>query len=156
MMIHGTVFENTEIEYKCNLSEMTPPGRGWVKEMTTKQLAIYLSRELRKKQTHAEAIFWKAVRSNRFLDSNFLRQHPIFFTYREKEKFFIADFYCRRLKLIIEIDGGIHQQQADYDQIRCELLSIQHDLEIIRFTNSEIMNDINNVLLKIKEFVTHK
>ena len=101
--------------------------------MTQKQSAILLARELRKHQTPAESTVWQAIRNNKFMNSKILRQHPIFYTYRQKEKFFIADFYCRKSKLIIEIDGGIHEQQADYDQIRSELLAIQHDLRVVRF-----------------------
>ena len=90
------------------------------------------------------------------MNLKFLRQHPIFYTYREKEKYFIADFYCRRIKLIIEIDGGIHKQQIDYDQIRSELLAIQHDLRVIRFTNEEIQKYINSVLKRLQKFVINK
>lgn len=90
------------------------------------------------------------------MNHKFLRQHPIFYTYREKKIFFIADFYCRRIKLIIEIDGGIHKQQIDYDQIRGELFAIQHDLRVIRFTNKEIQKDINSVLKRLQKFVISK
>jgi very-short-patch-repair endonuclease len=55
--------------------------------------------------------------------------------------------------LIIEIDGGIHEQQGDYDQIRSELLVIQHDLCVIRFTNEEIMKDMDTVLMRLKNFI---
>ena len=122
--------------------------------MTTKQTAILFARELRKHLTPAEAIFWQVIRNNKFMNHIFLRQHPIFYTYRNKEKFFIADFYCRRLKLIIEIDGGIHERQTDYDLIRSELLAIQHDLRIIRFTNEEIIKDMDTVLTRLQKFVT--
>ena len=121
--------------------------------MTQKQSAILLARELRKHQTPAESTVWQAIRNNKFMNSKILRQHPIFYTYRQKEKFFIADFYCRKLKLIIEIDGGIHEQQADYDQIRSELLAIQHDLRVIRFTNEEIIKDIDAVIKRLRKYV---
>jgi len=124
--------------------------------MTPKQSAILLARKLRKHQTPAESIFWQSIRNNKFMNLKFLRQHPIFYTYREKEKYFIADFYCRRIKLIIEIDGGIHKQQIDYDQIRSELLAIQHDLRVIRFTNEEIQKYINSVLKRLQKFVINK
>jgi len=124
--------------------------------MTTKQMAIYLARKLRKNQTKAEMVFWQAVRNKKFMNYKFLRQYPIFYIYEKKEKFFITDFYCNSLKLFIEVDGGIHNQQKDYDKIRSELLSIQHDLRIIRFTNDEIIEDINKVLLTLRKFISHK
>ena len=96
--------------------------------MTARQLAISLARELRKNQTATESILWQVLRNKQFKNCKFLRQLPLFYTYGYRETFFIADFYCRRLQLIIEIDGGIHDQQSNYDWIRSDLLSIQHDL----------------------------
>ncbi len=98
-------------------------------------------------------MLWQAIRNNRFKNHKFLRQHPLFYKYGEQEKYFIADFYCRRLKLIIEIDGGHHKQEVDYDHIRNELLANQHDIQVIRFTNEEIMKDIDAVLTRLQKLV---
>jgi len=121
--------------------------------MKNEYLAIQIARELRKNQTPSELIFWEKVRNRRFKDYKFLRQHPIFYRYANKDKFFIADFYCRELNLVIEIDGGIHESQELYDQIRSEILLDQRDLRIIRFKNDEILNDINNVFRRLSDFI---
>ena len=118
--------------------------------MTTKQLAMQVSRELRKNQTTAEKVFWKNVRNKQLYGYKFLRQHPIFFTWQGQEKFFIADFYCRELKLVIELDGGIHLNQKDYDQKRSEIIRIQKDLRVIRFSNKDVLNNISHVINMLK------
>lgn len=120
---------------------------------TQKQLALIISRDLRKRQTSAEQIFWEKVKNKQFLGYKFLRQHPIFYEYYDKEKFFIADFYCRDLKLVVEIDGGVHEEQKDYDKIRTEILEAQHDLNVIRYENEEVTQGINKVLMNLKSVV---
>jgi very-short-patch-repair endonuclease len=72
-------------------------------------------RKLRRAETPAEKLFWRVIR-NRGLDGyKFLRQHPIFFEYEHERRFFVADFYCHACRLVVEIDGGIHAQQQEYD-----------------------------------------
>ena len=58
----------------------------------------------------AEKCFWNAVKTDRFMGLHFRRQQVI--------HGFIADFYCEELKLVVEIDGGIHEEQKDYDKLR--------------------------------------
>jgi very-short-patch-repair endonuclease len=118
--------------------------------MKVKQLATQISRELRKNQTTAEKVFWSVVRNKQIKGHKFLRQHPIFYQWNDKEKFFIADFYCRHLNLIVEINGGIHLQQKDYDQVRSEILQSQKDLRVIRFNNKEVLNNIQSILDRLK------
>ncbi len=118
--------------------------------MTVKQIATALSRDLRKKMTVAEKLFWHKIRNKQFMGYKFLRQHPLFYQYHSKSKFFIADFYCRELKIVIEIDGGIHEQQKDYDKIRSEILEILHELRIVRFKNEDVLENINKVLIKLR------
>ena len=120
---------------------------------TIKQKAIIASRDLRKKQTPAELAFWEKVKDRRFLGYKFLRQHPLFYEYYDKKKFFVADFYCRDLKLIIEIDGGIHEQQKEYDNIRTEILEVQHGYKVARFKNEDVLNEINKVLMILKSII---
>ncbi len=62
------------------------------------------------------------------------------------------DFYCHKLKLIIEIDGGYHdsKEQKLLDAERSEILEFQ-ELEIIRFTNIEVLENIEFVIKKIEE-----
>jgi len=101
--------------------------------------------------TESEKIFWGKVRAKQFMGYKFLRQHPVFYNYNNRLKFFIADFYCRELKIIIEIDGGIHEQQKDYDLIRSEILENQHDLKIIRYTNREVNINVQKVLIDLRK-----
>ena len=98
------------------------------------------SQELRKNQTEAEQILWEAIRK-KSLDVKFRRQHIIGAN--------IVDFVCLDHKLVIEVDGKIHLNQKEYDAERTkELESI--GFSVIRFTNEEITNEIENVISKIK------
>jgi very-short-patch-repair endonuclease len=106
------------------------------------------SRQLRKKQTPAETIVWKAVR-NRRLGFKIVRQKPVLLDYFNKKVAFIADFYCDEAKLVIEIDGSVHSKKSDYDSLRT-LLMQQKGLRLIRFTNDDVIGDINGVLRQIK------
>jgi very-short-patch-repair endonuclease len=60
-----------------------------------------LAKELRKAETEAEKILWSKLNRNQILNLQFRRQHPI--------NIFIADFYCPKIKLVIELDGSIHE-----------------------------------------------
>ena len=69
------------------------------------------ARRLRKNQTRTETIIWKALRNRSLLGKKFLRQHPIFADPYDNDAFFIADFYCHEHRLVIELDGEIHESQ---------------------------------------------
>ncbi|MCU0444432.1 MAG: leucine--tRNA ligase [Microscillaceae bacterium] len=92
--------------------------------------------------TEAENILWQALR-NKQLDIKFRRQHTI--------TDFIVDFVCLPKRLVIEIDGEIHQkpENQEYDNIRTEILE-ELGFKVIRFNNAEVINDLDNVLSKIK------
>ncbi|HLC82777.1 MAG TPA: DUF559 domain-containing protein, partial [Bacteroidia bacterium] len=98
------------------------------------------ARENRQPQTKAEDALWQCVR-NRKLESKFRRQHPI--------GVYIADFICLDKKLIIEIDGEIHNDTKERDAARTEALN-QLGFQVIRFTNEQVLNDIDSVLTSIK------
>ena len=95
------------------------------------------AKELRQTQTSAEEILWKILRRKQLGGYKFRRQHPI--------GPFIADFSNPALKLVIEIDGGIHSQQKDYDAARSTWLE-DRGYKIIRFTNEEIKENLEEVL----------
>ena len=65
------------------------------------------AKELRKTMTKCERILWNELRNRKLSDCKFRRQHPI--------DIFIADFYCHKKRLVIEVDGEIHKQQKEYD-----------------------------------------
>ena len=85
---------------------------------------------LRKNLTQAESLLWKRLRNNQ-LGVRFKSQHPI--------DIFIADFYCHKLKLVIEIDGGMHLAQKEHDDGRTSEMEYM-GIKVIRFTNEEVEN----------------
>jgi very-short-patch-repair endonuclease len=98
---------------------------------------------LRRNETKAEKLLWEKLRNNQLGGLKFRRQHPV--------NIYIADFYCHKFKLIIELDGDYHNQeeQKQKDEVRTEVLKL-NDLKIIRFKNEEVEQDINQVLITIK------
>lgn len=120
-----------------------------------REVAKQLCRELRKKQTNAEAIFWEAVRDRRFQGFKFYRQYPLFFDYLGKETFFIADFFCHEQKLVVEIDGKIHDCRKDHDQLRTFIINLMN-IEVVRFRNEEIENDLGDVLGRLTKLIEGK
>ena len=107
-------------------------------------LAKQAARDLRKRSTKTENIFWNLIRNRNFLNLKFRRQHPIVFEYDNQKRFFIADFFCFEKKLVIEIDGGIHESQKDYDELRTLIIN-ELGIKVVRFSNDEVLNDIEKV-----------
>ncbi len=102
------------------------------------------AQSLRKSMTHAEKKLWKYfLRTFKF---RVLRQRPI--------DNFIADFYCPKLKLIIEVDGGHHcaEDIKTYDEYRTKMLSV-YGVRVIRFSNEEVENDFSVVCDTINNFL---
>lgn len=67
---------------------------------------------------------------------------------------YIADFYCHPAALVIENDGPIHDQQTEYDAER-QMITELNELRVIRFTNDQVMNDLETVLSKISAAVSN-
>jgi very-short-patch-repair endonuclease len=107
------------------------------------------AKELRKNTTAAESILWKSLRNRKILGSKFRRQHPI--------GNFVADFYCHETKLIIELDGGYHneKEQTERDEARTQVIN-EFGINVIRFTNYEVINNLGTVLSKILEFFKNR
>ncbi len=105
------------------------------------------AKELRNKMTPAEEILWKKIHINEW-NIKFRRQHPI--------ANYIADFYCHQLKLVIELDGGIHEREEikQYDKARENDLK-ELGLTILRFKNEEIINNLTLTLAAISQTI-HK
>ena len=95
----------------------------------------------RRNPTEAEELLWKKVLSHKKTGYKFTRQKPV--------GRFILDFYCSELSLAIEVDGGYHKDRIYYDKARDEFLK-QIGIKTIRFSNSEIIKDIESVKLKIR------
>lgn len=114
--------------------------------------SIKRARELRQNMTGAEHLLWLNLRGRRLLNLKFLRQHPIIYQVSHNRPFyFIADFYCAEKKLVLEIDGLIHETQQEEDQHREEILE-SLGLNILRIKNEEV-EDIPKVLEKIRGYV---
>ena len=112
------------------------------------------ARELRQNMTEAEKALWQELRNRKFLKLKFLRQHPIIYQVIDnKPRYFIADFICYEKKLVIEVDGFIHEFQKESDEHREEILK-SLELNILRIRNEEV-EDILKVLEKIKRYVTN-
>ncbi|MGA3014182.1 MAG: endonuclease domain-containing protein [Bacteroidales bacterium] len=100
---------------------------------------IKRARLLRNTSTPSENILWSRIRKKRLSGIIFRRQHPI--------GPFIVDFYCHEAKLVIEIDGDIHdsQENKEHDENRTFELE-KLGLKVIRFKNEAITGNINEVL----------
>lgn len=114
-----------------------------------RQIAKQICRELRKNQKNAEKIFWEAVRNRKFMGLKFNRQYPIFFDYIGKKAFYVADFFCFEKRAVVEIDGKIHDYQKDRDKLRTFIIDMR-GIEVVRFRNEEVENDIEEVLERLK------
>jgi len=99
--------------------------------------------KLRNNMTLEEKMVWERCCNNQ-LGVRIRRQHPIWK--------YVADFYCHQVKLVIEIDGGIHLKKVnrEYDIDR-EMNLIDFGIEIIRFTNDEVRTDIDAVMQQMKD-----
>jgi very-short-patch-repair endonuclease len=118
------------------------------------QVAKEACRELRKRSTQSEKLFWQAVRNRQVLGKKFLRQFPIFFEYMDKKTFFIADFYCHANRLVVEIDGKSHDYQEEYDELRTYIIN-NLDIEVVRFKNEEIERGMSDVVERLRQVLTH-
>lgn len=92
--------------------------------------------------TPAEKILWKHLKANRLNGLHFRRQQIV--------HGYFPDFYCHQHELIVEIDGGIHERQKEYDAER-EAYLISLGFRIIRFQNEEVMKNLKGVLQRIVE-----
>ncbi len=100
------------------------------------------ARDLRNKETHAETILWGYLKTKP-LSLKFRRQHPY--------SIYILDFYCHKLKLIIEVDGSIHTVKSvnESDQAR-QILLEQDGLSVLRFTNEQVLYKLEEVIAAIE------
>ena len=98
------------------------------------------ARILRGRETPAEQVLWEALGGRRLAGLKFRRQHPV--------GPFIADFCCAEQRLIVEVDGEIHEAQQDRDTEREDVLRTA-GYSILRFTNKEILTDLSGTLERI-------
>jgi len=105
---------------------------------------IQNARRLRREQTKPEEIFWHEVRNRNFLGLKFRRQVPI-------DKY-IADFVCEQEKLIVELDGDQHAENAAYDEQRTRVLE-RHGYRVVRFWNGDVYKNLDGVFEELAYLV---
>jgi very-short-patch-repair endonuclease len=107
----------------------------------TPQALLSKAKSLRANQTEAEDKRWSRVRAGRLQGLKFRRQVPF-------SADFVADFVCPSAKLIVEVDGSQHADQAEYDAMRTRLFERQ-GYRVIRFWNNQVFGEIDAVLAAI-------
>lgn len=118
--------------------------------VSSKKKIVELCRELRRNSTSSESILWANVRNRKLSGRKFYRQYPIvYLSTVDLYYFFVADFYCHEKKLVIELDGKIHDFQQEYDEGRTAIIE-KLGIRVIRFTNEELSADISKVLAEIR------
>jgi len=145
---------------RSHTTELVPSplggGLGWgstPKETTQNKSSKYLplpsrlkqrARDLRKQATDAETLLWQLLRRNQILGMGFRRQHPL--------GVYVLDFYCHEAKLVVELDGGQHNEegQRGRDEKRTAYLQ-QQGLTVLRFWNNEVFENTEGVLQRIYE-----
>lgn len=101
-------------------------------------------RYLRNNMTESEEVLWDSIKQDA-LGVRFRRQFSI--------GHYIVDFYCPRKKLAIEIDGEVHSNQKEYDEIRDKFMK-DFNIKVLRFRNDEVKNNLKEVLSKILKALT--
>ncbi len=126
-------------------------NEGWVHTYTNvkfyKETLKLRARHMRKNPTPAEDALWQQLRGKKVQDIKFRRQHTI--------NFFIADFYAPAAKLVIEVEGGIHEEQREYDEMRqmyFELLG----LRVLRISNEDVLRNLDGVMEVIGEIIAEQ
>jgi very-short-patch-repair endonuclease len=103
-----------------------------------------IARQLRTQPTPAEKQLWQYLRGNQLQGAKFRRQHSI--------GPYIVDFYCHSARLVIKIDGPVHQYTHEEDAIRQTFLE-ECGLHVFRFTNNQVLSNIQSVLDQIEEIL---
>ena len=101
------------------------------------------AKKLRREMTEAERFLWWHLSRNQVDGFRFKRQHPI--------RNYIADFYCHKAKLIIEVDGAIHDQEEQRIRDQERTFAIEElGCRVLRLRNSDVTNNIEQVLNMIR------
>lgn len=103
-----------------------------------------LSRKLRKQGVLSEVLLWEQLKGRKMNGYQFTRQKPV--------GNYIVDFYCSKLKLVVEIDGESHDRRYSYDKKRQQVLE-SAGLTVLRFNDNDVKKDIGSVLKAIEGWV---
>ena len=101
---------------------------------------------LRSRLTETELIFWGAIKKGVFAPYRIIRQYSV--------NGFVVDFYIRKFKIAIELDGNIHSiEGAKEHDIERQKIIEKYNITFIRFTNEEVKNDLTSVIKKLKQLI---
>ena len=105
---------------------------------------LEIRRALRAEPTRAEDVLWQHIRNSKLNGLRFKRQHSI--------GNYVVDFYCASKRLVIEVDGGIHniRDQREKDRLR-DINLTEMGFHILRVTNDQVLFDIEKVILLISK-----
>ena len=111
-------------------------------QVHNKKSLLKIRRTLWVKSTPVEGALWQEIRNGKLNGLKFKRQHSI--------GNFIVDFYCASKRLIIELDGNVHftKDQKEKDRLR-DINLTEMDFRILRFTNDQVLFDIEQVKVAI-------
>jgi very-short-patch-repair endonuclease len=104
-----------------------------------------VAREFRKEPTASEAVLWRAIRGRALEGRKFRREQPI--------GPFVVDFYCPAERLVVEVDGGVHESQVDKDRARQECLEAL-GLRFVRLPAAQVANNLSSALDTIRQAFT--
>ena len=138
----------SESEFEDSSDYPSPRRRGARGEVPTQRIVVgqkvapvklQRAKELRRDMTPAERALWQHLRGN-LLGFHFRRQQLV--------DGFIVDFYCHAARLVVEVDGDIHEQQRTYDEQRDSVL-LRRGLRVLRIRNEEVQQNLAGVLARI-------
>ncbi|MBI5047589.1 MAG: endonuclease domain-containing protein [Deltaproteobacteria bacterium] len=119
-------------------------GQGVVVKIRYNPKLKSFSRQLRNNSTLSEALLWNQLKARKIKGYQFMRQKPI--------DEYIVDFYCSKLKLVIEIDGESHSEKADADLKRQKRLEAT-GLSVLRFFDRDVKKNIEGVVSVIGKWI---
>jgi very-short-patch-repair endonuclease len=105
------------------------------------------ARSMRRQPTRAEDVLWGALQKKQVADLKFRRQHPV--------GRFVLDFYCPSHKLVVEVDGEVHDAQQERDAERTRALEA-YGYRVLRFRNDEVLRDLPSVVSRIAACATEQ
>ena len=118
----------------------TPRVRGTTPEIEA------MAREMRRSLTPSESLLWQSLRRRRLGGFRFRCQHPV--------GPFVLDFYCPACRLVVEVDGPVHEAEKEQDQARTQQLNA-YGYRVLRFHNEEVFNSMDAVLERILQAAQH-
>ena len=110
----------------------------------TRRKMVEIAREFRKEPTTSEKILWEALRGKKLDRIKFRRQQPV--------GYFVVDFYSSEYRLVVEVDGPIHERQKDADQARQEILE-EVGLTVVRVSSVLVESNLSIALKMIRNAI---